>query len=152
MNLATIPALVAGSEKNHDGVLYYPKRYVRKVKDEELKDFFGKKGRVFIEKKYGSVDVEQRHRLIFLLRLGRALTKKDAKAINKAIEAYLDSSISIDSYEAAKEYYSQEESWAGAIERQPRETVTSLMKEWLGKTHLVTWWPKNDNRIHMGFF
>jgi hypothetical protein len=152
MKQGTISVLVEGSERQYDGTIDVPKRYVRIVKDEELKQHLENRKLHLLERKYGVIDENQRQQFIFFLRLTNALNRDNLSGIYKSLELQLDSTFPINNAEDAEAHFEQEQTWIYHIKKNPREVLSSLMNAWLNKIHLVGWWPKNDDSLHVGFY
>jgi hypothetical protein len=152
MKQGTISILIGGSTKQYEGTINAPKRFIRVVKDEELKSYLEGKKLSLLEKKYGVIGEKERQQFIFFLRLTNALNRDDISEIYKSIESHLEGAFPIAKVEDAEAYFDQEQTWIHHIKSNPREVISSLMNVWLNKIHLVGWWPKNDDRIHVGFF
>jgi hypothetical protein len=139
-----VPVLIACAPKGRDGFttlrdLSASSLSVRRVPKDGLQAFLDDKRRALFENQYGAVPQRQRERLLYLLGLADAVSRRDVRAMRKAVETYVP------------DHEWLEPVWR-EIARSPLGELHSELNSGIRGTRFVVWWAERERRLAPGIY
>lgn len=142
MPVAAIPVLLKCEAAERDGFAALSDESpngvsVLRIPETALRSFVNPKDRKLFESRYGSVSDRERQRLLYLLGLAEALSRRDAKAMREVVHRYVSD----------PEY--NDIVW-DEVRRGPLYEVCSNLNRGIQRTRFVVWWAERERRLAPG--
>jgi hypothetical protein len=138
----TIPVLIPCERGARDGftALGEPSNTsVRRVGRKVLQEFLDETRRASVERKYGAVPRRDRERILYLLGLADAISRRDPRRLRAAVEGF------VSDQEWLQPLWEQ-------IARSPLQELQNELNSLIANARLVVWWADRERRMALGIY